>query len=441
MLVTEGRASRAKRLTYGVIALAIFLCTLSLCIWLSLLRSVLLALHLALGALIMTRYVPLSLRARRADEPISGAGEGLPSIAFIVPCLNELESLRRTIPAMMRLKYGGTIRFFYVCEGASVDGSLDYIRGCSQKDPRVAVIEKESAPQGRGAAVSYGLARIPAHAAVGFVDADHAMDQASLDELARVFSLKEPPAVLQGVCASANESHNWLTRLLSVERAWLEAVELRAGPRVGGISYYGGGQGFLRGDVARDERLQIDGSMILDDIDVSIRLALQGGRVQFSPRVVTWSLQPESVTQFFDQRYRWCRGWLQVSRRHLFAPASRTGVPLGLRTDLLRMLLFPYAAALLYLTGTGAISALIVGTGLPAVPVAGRGLALLGVAWPAVLGWLPYAAKARRLCLGELVLSIVGIPLLLCVYSSFFAVSLVEVVLKRQPLYSKTGKK
>jgi len=430
--VTEGRASKAKRRTYGVIALTIFLCTLSLCIWLSLLRSVLLALHLALGAVIMVRYVPLSLRARREDEPGSGRGDALPSIAFIIPCLNEIESLKRTIPAMMKLEYDGTIRFFYVCESASADGSLDYIRECSQKDPRVAVIEKESAPQGRGPAVAYGLARIPEHAVVGFIDADHVMDQASLDDLARVFSVQEPPPALQGVCASANESRTWITRLLSVERAWLEATELKAGPRAGGISYYGGGQGFLRWDVARDERLEIDGSMILDDIDVSIRLAHQGGRVQLSPRVVTWSQQPESVPQFFDQRYRWCRGWLQLSGKHLFAPSPKRGVPLALRIDLLRMLLFPYAAALLYLTGTGVVSSLIVGPS--------RVLALLGVAWPALLGWLPYAARARRLRVGELLLSIVGIPLLWCAYSSFFAVSLVEVVLRRQPLYSKTGK-
>jgi hypothetical protein len=138
------------------------------------------------------------------------------------------------------------------------------------------------------------------------------------------------------------------------------------------------------------------------------------------------------VPQFFDQRYRWCRGWLQVSGKHLFAPSPKRGVPLSLRIDLLRMLLFPYAAALLYLTGTGVIASLLVGPS--------RVLALAGVAWPALSGWLPYAAKARPLRLGELLLSIVGIPLQFCAYASFFAVSLVEVVLRRQPLYSKTGK-
>ena len=79
----------------------------------------------------------------------------------------------------------------------------------------------------------------------------------------------------------------------------------------------------------------------------------------------------------------------------------------------------------------------------PATLAAGpdRWLGALALLWPAGLGFLPYVAKARRFRLAELPLSVVGIPLLVFTYYSFFAASLVEAfVLRRQPVYSKSSK-
>jgi len=437
MLVTEGKASGRDR-TFCLAAAASVLAAAA-AIFALLPPAVAPALWASvfIGVTVSARHLVFSIFSRFVRPRPRGEQARRPSFAFIIPSLNERASLERTLPAMAELAYQGTLCLCYVCEKASTDGTADYVRQWAARDERVVCIEKQTPPAGRGAAISYGIEHAPRCDVVAFLDADHVLGQESLEELARIFGQAEPPDVVQGACESANEDRNALTRLLSIERRWMERVEVDVSPRLGGVAHFGGGQGFFRRELFDDERFAIDGSMILDDTDLSCRLALEGRRVEFHPSVATWSLQPETWPEFLDQRFRWSRGLLQISHKYLGEAIRRKGAPFALRMDILRLTLLPYGGLVVYASLAAAVLALL--TGRPAdLP---GWLAPLCLAWPLVVGLQPPLAGVRPRRLGDVALSLVGIPLLFLGYAMLFTVSLVDAYVLRRPIrYAKTSK-
>jgi cellulose synthase/poly-beta-1,6-N-acetylglucosamine synthase-like glycosyltransferase len=383
------------------------------------------------------RSLALSILAGLLHPRPAPPTEKRPAIAFVIPGLNELPSLKRTVPAMMALRYDGELHFCYVLEAASTDGSADYVRECTAKDPRVVPIDKSTPPGGRGAAVAYGVARTPECDVVGFLDADHEMDQASFDELVRVFGQDEPPPAIQGVCDTTGGEGNPLVRLLTVERSWLESLEVEVNPRLGGVSLFGGGQGFFQRGLLMQEGHQIDESMILDDIDLCCRLAVEGYRIRFDRALATWSTQPETLAEFVDQRFRWARGWVQLAGKYLWRLVSGRGIRFGARMDLLRLLLMPYAAGFLFF-GFGVGAGLLATTASHTLPV---WLTSFGMLWPVLVCFHPLLAGRGGIRLRDVPLLIVGVPLLFYVYTGLCAVSVVDAWLLRRPLsYAKTAK-
>jgi cellulose synthase/poly-beta-1,6-N-acetylglucosamine synthase-like glycosyltransferase len=393
-------------------------------------------LSVALAAGVLIRDALLTIVAR--ISPLSHLPEPTerPSFALIIPGLNELPSLKRTIPAMRSLQYAGEVHFCYVCERASTDGSIEYVREQGGQDRRVVPIIKETPPAGRGAAVRYGLEHAPRTDVAGFLDADHAIGQESFDELVRVFGQADPPEAVQGACGMSNPSPNWLARLLAIEREWLEGIELEAGPLLGGVCQFGGGQGFFKRDLLDNPDLAIDDSMVLDDTDLSVRMAQQGHKVLFHRSIETRSSQPEKFGEFFDQRFRWGRGWLQLGGRYLLPLLGSRKAPFHVRLDLMRLALTPFTCALMVAGFAAGAVALAVRPA--AAPV---WLAAAALLWPFAVGPIPLASGAKSLRLRDIPLVLAGIPLLLYTYTMIIAASMVEAYVLRRPIrYAKTAK-
>jgi cellulose synthase/poly-beta-1,6-N-acetylglucosamine synthase-like glycosyltransferase len=272
---------------------------------------------------------------------------------------------------------------------------------------------------------------------MGFLDADHVLGQRSLDELVRLFGQETPPLAVQGRCETLNRRANPLVCLLSAERRWLERVELLAGPRLGGICQFGGGQGFFRAGFLKETESPIDETMILDDTDLSVRMALNGHRIRFSPYISTRSLQPETLSEFLDQRFRWARGWLQLARKHFLAPLRRGRMGLATRLDLVRLITTPFAGLALWL---GFLAA-AVGLTLESQP-ASQPLVWACLLWPLLLGLGPLLSGALPRRPADVPLVLLGIPLLTWFYAWVCAASVVDVfVLRRAPGYAKTVKR
>ncbi len=437
MLVTEGKASRNDRLVCALVGLGLLAAAVVLFALVPVLVTPVIAVSLVLALGMVVRDVWLAALGRTIRHSPAPATDHRPSIALLVPCLNEISSLKETVPAMMELRYDGRIAFCYVCEGASTDGSIAYVRECSQRDPRVVLIEKVTPPAGRGAAVNYGLAHAPASDVVGFIDADHILGQDSLDELVRVFGQENPPAAVQGVCATVETCDTALARLLTIEREWLERVELQTNARAGGICVFGGGQGFFIRRLFDEKQFVIDEAMILDDIDLSCQMARAGTKVAFNAGIVTRSHQPETVTRFMDQRLRWARGWLQLAVHYLWEPLRAREMPFGMRLDLIRLVMTPFAGGLMYVGFGAAVVGLVMGG--PHRPA--LWLVLAGILWPFLLAPQPFLAGVRLKRASDLALALLGIPALTYAYGWVMGASLADAYVLWRPIrYAKTLK-
>ena len=91
--------------------------------------------------------------------------------------------------------------------------------------------------------------------------------------------------------------------------------------------------GFVNGYWTRKalQRLQLDPSMLTEDIDITVRALVVGYRVKHDRSIVSTELAPLSITSWFYQRLRWAQGWHQVTKRHTRRMVAATRLTRGQR--------------------------------------------------------------------------------------------------------------
>jgi cellulose synthase/poly-beta-1,6-N-acetylglucosamine synthase-like glycosyltransferase len=121
--------------------------------------------------------------------------------------------------------------------------------------------------------------------------------------------------VVQGHCLIRNGAASRVARTVAVEFEAIYAVCHPGRAKLHGFAIFGGSNGFWRTALLREVRMQ--GRMLTEDIDSSMRVLLRGRRIAYDPDLVSRELAPTTVRALWNQRMRWAQGWFQVSRRHL----------------------------------------------------------------------------------------------------------------------------
>ena len=241
---------------------------------------------------------------RLSSHPISPAQH--PSITILVPCLNEQSSLSRTIPINVSATYPGILRFIYVVEPDSSDRTAELIESVAKMTPAVILHRKRMPASGHGHALDVGFSRTDADI-LGFMDADHTIDNDSLIAVGQYFSRYPDLHALRGKCIRTS-TQGAVAQLLASEWDWYEATEIPFHEFVRGFTVLGGGHGFLRGTSVRVNNIRFGGALH-DDIDLSLRLHQAGFPVCIVPNVQTKQEYPDTLINLFQQRRRWARGW------------------------------------------------------------------------------------------------------------------------------------
>jgi cellulose synthase/poly-beta-1,6-N-acetylglucosamine synthase-like glycosyltransferase len=60
----------------------------------------------------------------------------------------------------------------------------------------------------------------------------------------------------------------------------------------------------------------MQGFMLTEDIDSSIRTIREGHKIKSDPQIISRELAPTTFSALWIQRMRWAQGWYQVSLRH-----------------------------------------------------------------------------------------------------------------------------
>jgi cellulose synthase/poly-beta-1,6-N-acetylglucosamine synthase-like glycosyltransferase len=126
--------------------------------------------------------------------------------------------------------------------------------------------------------------------------------------------------------------HNLLTRLQAMEYLMGNGCARMAMSFNGTVLIVAGPLGLFRRCVLEDVFLQygqmpqapkegqysgpFEGDTFAEDFDLSMAVLSLGGRIRYEPTAVSHTRAPDTMLALLSQRYRWCRGTVQVLRKY-----------------------------------------------------------------------------------------------------------------------------
>jgi cellulose synthase/poly-beta-1,6-N-acetylglucosamine synthase-like glycosyltransferase len=297
-------------------------------------------LFVALAAVVARAYLAAGLSFRPGDDPPPAPdGDPWPTVSVLVPAYNEAGVLPETMERMLEVEYpADRIEFVYVCEVSSTDETMAIARRFAERDDRFVVVERDAETGGKAAACNDGLEHCTGELVVS-IDADHVLAPRAVKRAARWFLADDELGCVKGRCIGANTRDSYLALQAKVERDTIEKGDIYAREVVDGFTFFGGGQGIFRREVF--EALgDFDEDVLTEDSEFSVRLHEAGYRLRVDPKIHSFEENPVTLRDWWAQRKRWARGWMQVAVRYLPRTGSMPNLSRLQRVDMAHTLLY-----------------------------------------------------------------------------------------------------
>ncbi len=284
----------------------------------------------------------LSSWARETDD--SAAEDSF--FVLLVPALNEEQVIGRTLASLLALRGNFLV---LVIDDASDDGTVAAITPYLS-DPRVRLMEQppEAARRGKGHVLNTGYAAVRdlgilerygrENVVMVVFDSDARVQPDFLEAVAPYFG---DPAIagVQSAVRMYNAEQNLLTLWQHLEFAVWGTLFCRAKNLLGSATLGGNGQcvRYSALESLGDEPWQP--TSLTEDLDLSLRLLMQGYQLRFSPAAAVWQEAVPKLRALVRQRSRWLQGHLVCWQ---YLPALlRSRKPVHTRLDLLMFLFLP----------------------------------------------------------------------------------------------------
>jgi cellulose synthase/poly-beta-1,6-N-acetylglucosamine synthase-like glycosyltransferase/CheY-like chemotaxis protein len=256
------------------------------------------------------------LALRRIDPPPAPSYPRASAvIAAYLP--NEAATLESTIEAFLRLDYPSEVQVILAYNTPNPMPFENLLKELGERHPSFIPLKVEgstSKAQNVNAALSLVSGEF-----IGVFDADHQPDPNSFrrawDWLASGYD------VVQGHCFIRNGDASWIARTVAIEFEQIYAVAHPGRWRLHGFGIFGGSNGYWKADLLRSIRMH--GFMLTEDIDSSLRVIENGGKIASDPHLISRELSPTDLKGLTNQRLRWAQGWFQVSLKR-FGPLMRS---------------------------------------------------------------------------------------------------------------------
>jgi cellulose synthase/poly-beta-1,6-N-acetylglucosamine synthase-like glycosyltransferase len=259
-----------------------------------------------------------SFQAVGAVQPPAAIGPPPPASAIVAAYLpNEAATILATVMNLLTQDYPGRLQVILAYNTPQHLPVEDRLAEIAARDPRLLLLRVEgstSKAQNVNAALRYVHGEF-----VGVFDADHHPEPGSF--LRAWQWLSNGQDVVQGHCVVRNGGSSRISRLVAVEFESIYAVSHPGRARLHGFGIFGGSNGYWRSESLRQIRMQ--GAMLTEDIDSSMRSLLDGFHIVSDPGLISTELAPTTLSALWNQRMRWAQGWTQTAQRHL-RPALRS---------------------------------------------------------------------------------------------------------------------
>jgi biofilm PGA synthesis N-glycosyltransferase PgaC len=236
-----------------------------------------------------------------------------PQVAVLIAAYNEQEKIAETLDYVLRSDYPGRFAVMVADDGSS-DRTREIVRQYAEGDPRVRLLAVDHG--GKASALNAALARVRAPLVVT-IDADTLLMPYSLRRAVARLLVSPPDTVaVAGAVLVRNSRENMLTRA----QEWDYFL---------GIATVKRGQALLQGTLVAQGAFSVYDTTALrlaggwpnrigEDIVLTWRMLLAGGRCVFEPTAVAFTEVPSDWRAFARQRRRWARGMIEGLRDHGF---------------------------------------------------------------------------------------------------------------------------
>lgn len=248
------------------------------------------------------------LAIRRTLTPfaksIRTSGRRLP-VSVIIPAYNEAANIDATVRSVFAAM--NAFDELIVVDDGSTDGTLAIVRDLKLFfGDRLRVLAKQNGGT-KGAALQYALP-FAKHEITVCIDADTIIDADALTMLARHFDDERVGAVAGKVYPAHIRSLLGAFQYLEyIQGQNLDKAVFAAGNAVNVVP---GAIGAWRTTaVSQAGGYSLD--TVVEDQDLTLALLTNGWRIHFDPDARAYTETPDTVQQFFRQRYRWVYGTIQ----------------------------------------------------------------------------------------------------------------------------------
>jgi biofilm PGA synthesis N-glycosyltransferase PgaC len=234
-----------------------------------------------------------------------------PKIALLIAAYNEEASIAETLDYALRSDYPGGFEIV-VADDGSTDATRELVACYAAGDARVRLLSLEHG--GKAKTLNAALASVSAPL-VATIDADTLLMPYSLKRaVARLVASPADTVAVAGAVLVRNSRKNLLTRA----QEWDYFI---------GIATVKRGQALLQGTLVAQGAFSVYDATALrlaggwpnrigEDIVLTWRMLMQGGRSLFEPTAVAFTEVPSTWRAFARQRRRWARGMIEGLRDH-----------------------------------------------------------------------------------------------------------------------------
>jgi biofilm PGA synthesis N-glycosyltransferase PgaC len=234
-----------------------------------------------------------------------------PEVALLIAAYNEQDSIAETLDYALRADYPGAFTVVVTDDG-STDLTREIVAHYAARDSRVRLLQVKHGGKANALNAALETVRAPL---VATIDADTLLMPYSLKRLVARLTASPPDTVaVAGAVLVRNSRVNLLTRA----QEWDYFL---------GIASVKRGQALLQGTLVAQGAFSVYDTTALrlvggwpdrigEDIVLTWRMLLQGGRSVFEPTAVAFTEAPSGWRAFARQRRRWARGMIEGLRDH-----------------------------------------------------------------------------------------------------------------------------
>ncbi|MDO5850196.1 MAG: glycosyltransferase [Methanobacteriaceae archaeon] len=243
-----------------------------------------------------------------------------PFVSIIIPAHNEEFVIEKTIRSILNMDYkiSGKDNFeLIVVNDGSNDRTADILAGLSDEFDNLKIMTRKAPKAGKGKGFVLNDALVLAKGdIIGVFDSD---TQVCPDYLNKLIPYLNNDSVVgvQSRVRMYNKDENFLTNMQDVEFSGFGNI-LRAKDIVGFNGFLGGNGQFVKKDAIINAG-KWDGFAVTEDLNLSVKLALNGGGIRYCGDVAVYQEAVTNWDDFFKQRVRWAIGNFET----LFIYSSR----------------------------------------------------------------------------------------------------------------------